>query len=247
MIKKAIRWIATFLTDRWEGLSLLIKTPIGMIAAIAAGVVSYFILGFIPVTSELGRQIMGAAILITVFIGFIWKWEFAPSIIIGTVNTAIVFVTTKDYILTPFVFLISLLANTHGRTLLKQISGINAKPTENNIEEIINHNAGKILLQIYLIWKKESKMPDRQRLLEVTKLSHDQLERALKYCEEKKFIQRDMVQTPNGNIAFWIKDVTAEGIDSIEKKDERGNRRFNAIFNLNINVDSIIKGEAKLF
>ena len=77
---------------------------------------------------------MGAAILITVFIGFTWKWEFTPSIILVTVNTAIVFVTTKDYILTPFVFLISVLANINGRKLLKQKLGINAKKRKKSLQ-----------------------------------------------------------------------------------------------------------------
>ena len=120
----------------------------------------------------------------------------------------------------------------------------------NNMEEIISQNAGKILLHIYLTYKKESKMPDPNTLLEATKLSQDQLKRALKYCQEKKFVEQNMVGTIDGNVAYWIKDITSAGIDIIEKpEDEKGEKAFNVTFNFKneFKVDSIIKGEMKLF
>ena len=49
---------------------------------------------------------------------------------------------------------------------------------------------------------------------------------------------------------FWIKDITAQGIDIIESpQDENGSRPFNIVFNFNadFNIDSITKREAKLF
>ena len=121
-----------------------------------------------------------------------------------------------------------------------------------NMEEKTNQNAGKVLLRIYLTWKKESKMPDPQKLLEVTKLSEDQLNRTLKYCQEKKFIDLDIRTINEGHIEYssGIKKITAAGIDIIEKpEDEKGNKPFNVTFNIknDVNVDSMIKGEAKLF
>ena len=120
------------------------------------------------------------------------------------------------------------------------------------MEEIISQNAGKVLLRIYSTWKKECKMPDQEGLLEVTKLSEVQLKRALKYCKEKKFVDIDIRTLNSGDMEYssWIKDITAAGIDVIEKpQDEKGERSFNVTFNFNneFNVDSILKGEAKLF
>ena len=37
-------------------------------------------------------------------------------------------------------------------------------------EESISHNAGKVLLQIYLIWKDKNKVPDFKELTEITKI-----------------------------------------------------------------------------
>ena len=131
------------------------------------------------------------------------------------------------------------------------------------MEEIISQNAGKVLLKIYLTWKTECSMPAANILLEVTKLSEDELERALKYCQEKNFLDV-RISKNNGlfvsrikeseidiiNRRLFIKGITAAGIDVIEKpQDEKGEKPFNLTFNLNneFNIESIIKGEAKLF
>ena len=93
-------------------------------------------------------------------------------------------------------------------------------------------------------------MPGTDRLIEATKLSEDELDRALKYCKEKEFVHVENINTIGGSKEFWIKGITAGGIDIIEKpEDERGKRPFNLTFNFNneFNVDSMIKGEAKLF
>ncbi len=115
-----------------------------------------------------------------------------------------------------------------------------------NLEEKISQNAGKVLLEIYLIWKAENYIPNFKKLLEVTKMGEAELKRALKYCREKDFIVG--LKMVDGR--FLIKDITACGIDIIESpQDEMGNRPFNVTFNFNTNFDieSIIKGEVKLF
>ena len=69
-------------------------------------------------------------------------------------------------------------------------------------------------------------------------------QRNLKYFIEAKVI------TPGGIRKFIIQKMTAEGIDIIEMpKDKEGKRPFNVTFNFNneFNIDSIIKGEVKLF
>jgi len=122
------------------------------------------------------------------------------------------------------------------------------------MEESISHNAGKVLLQIYLIWKEKNKVPDFKELLELTKLEEDEMKRALKYCHEKRFIDLKIIygmgQTQMQGV-FWIKDFTSLGIDIIEApSDEKEEKRpFNVTFNFNtdFNIESIIKGEAKLF
>ena len=106
-------------------------------------------------------------------------------------------------------------------------------------------------------------MPDYKGLLEITKLNENLLEPALRYCKGKKFLDITIAghyrpSVPRikeskidfTNSRFFIKGITAEGIDIIKKpEDEKGNRPFNETFNLDktFNVDSIIKGEAKLF
>lgn len=115
-----------------------------------------------------------------------------------------------------------------------------------SMEEKIIQNAGKVLLEIYLIWKAENHVPNFKKLLEVTKIDEAELKRALKYCHEKDFIVG--LRMMDGR--FLIKDITARGIDIIESpQDKMGKRPFNVTFNFNTNFDieSIIKGEAKLF
>lgn len=122
------------------------------------------------------------------------------------------------------------------------------------MEESISHNAGKVLLQIYLHWKETNDVPEYKKLIEITKLNEERLKRALKYCYEKNFIDLEIsyglgMKKMDGH--FWIKDITSEGIDIIEAPAEKPEQKrpFNITFNFNneFNVDSIIKGEAKLF
>ena len=120
-----------------------------------------------------------------------------------------------------------------------------------NIEDGIIQLGGKVLLQIYLIWKKERKISDFDLLLDVTKLSETLLEQALSYCKGEKFLDVAILYVRNRNRTdILIKDITAAGINIIEKeKDETGKRPFNVAFNLNdeFKIESILKGETKLF
>ena len=121
------------------------------------------------------------------------------------------------------------------------------------MEENISQNAGKVLLQIYLIWKEKNEVPEFKELLKISKLDKDELKRALKYCYEKGFIDLEIVYgmgMTKMEGQFWIKDFTSIGIDIVEMpKDEKGKRPFNITFNFNtdFNIESIIRGEAKLF
>ncbi len=117
-------------------------------------------------------------------------------------------------------------------------------------EETISHNAGKVLLQIYLIWKEKHKVPNFNELLNITKLNEIDLKTSLDYCLDKSFIEANVVR-PGGRRVFIIQKITSDGIDIIEKPAEtpKEKRPFNLTFNFNtdFNIDSIIKGEAKLF
>jgi len=119
--------------------------------------------------------------------------------------------------------------------------------------EKISQNAGKVLLEIYLFWKQKNDVPKFEELLKSTKLKDEELKRALKYCHEKAFIDLQIfsgigMKKMDGH--FLIKDIAARGVDIIEKPaDKGGNKPFNVTFNFNtdFNIESIIKGEAKLF
>ena len=56
------------------------------------------------------------------------------------------------------------------------------------MKESISQNAGKVLLEIYLFWKKNNDIPEFEKLLELSKFKEEELKRALKYCHEKYFI-----------------------------------------------------------
>ena len=235
----------------------VLKVTIRIITAAVAGYFSYFILQAIPFISNDGRSIISMAIV--VFVSVVGKWKLKPSFILGAINMSVVFVATKDYVLLSLMGVLIILSEiwqmdetvkpVEKKGKLKKNS---LKKAKNVMEEIISQNAGKVLLRIYSIWKKECKMPDREGLLEVTKLSEVQLKRALKYCKEKRFVDIDIRTLNNGDMEYssWIKDITAAGIDIIEKpEDEKGEKPFNVIFNFNneFKIDSIIKGEAKAF
>jgi|SRR3989344_7060447 len=116
--------------------------------------------------------------------------------------------------------------------------------------ENIIQNAGKVLLEIYIYYKNKNKIPNFNELLDKTKLEKEKLERALEYCQGKSFVDIKINKRLSGDKFYLIKAITAFGIDIIEKKeDNEGKRPFNVTFNFNneFNIDSIIKGEAKLF
>ena len=119
------------------------------------------------------------------------------------------------------------------------------------MEESISHNAGKVLLKIYITYTKENKLPEFKELLSLSGLDDNKLMRALDYCHDKGFIELKVTKFMGGNSLYDIKKITSHGVDIIEapaeKPDEK--RPFNITFNFNneFNVESIIKGEAKLF
>ena|SRR3989338_11015186 len=119
------------------------------------------------------------------------------------------------------------------------------------MEESISHNAGKVLLKIYLIYTKENKLPDFKELSTQSGLDENKLMRALDYCHDKHFIELKVTKFLGGNSMYDIRRITSEGIDIIEAPAEKPEekRPFNITFNFNneFNVESIIKGEAKLF
>ena len=121
------------------------------------------------------------------------------------------------------------------------------------MEENISQNAGKILIQIYLIYKQKNEVPNIEQLLKTTGLPEDALKRGLKYCYEKDFIDLKIIETIGTTKMFGpflIKDITAQGIDIIENpENEKRKKPFNLTFNFNtkFNIESFIKGEAKLF
>ena len=117
-------------------------------------------------------------------------------------------------------------------------------------EELISQNAGKILLEIYLHWKSEDRMPHLDDLVEKSELPKNAITRALKYCAEKGFVDLAITRLASGKRLCWLNGIVAQGIDVIEKpSDEESNRLFNLTFNFNneFNVESIIKGEVKAF
>lgn len=114
--------------------------------------------------------------------------------------------------------------------------------------EKINELAGKVLLQIYIIYKESNEKPQFSKLLEETKLQREQLERVLEYCNDEGFLEIKIIKMLSGEKIFNILRITSKGINTIEKpKEKSGKSLFNLMFNTNLNIESIIKGEAKLF
>jgi len=117
-------------------------------------------------------------------------------------------------------------------------------------EESISHNAGKVLIQIYMGYTKNDKILHFNELQQQINLDENKLMRALEYCYDKGFLDLEIINFMGGGKSITIKRITADGIDIIEKPAEQSNKRpFNVTFNFNneFNVDSIIKGEVKLF
>ena len=117
-------------------------------------------------------------------------------------------------------------------------------------DELISQNAGKVLLHIYLKYKQENRIPHFQALVEQTKYDENQLMRALFYCSGKCFLSLNVKTMSNGKKIVRIDEITDKGIDIVEKPaDESKEKPFNVTFNFynEFNVESIIKGEAKLF
>ncbi len=119
--------------------------------------------------------------------------------------------------------------------------------------ESISQIAGKVLLEIYLKYREKYKVPTFDELITTTQLQKQELKIVLKYNYEKEFIDLKMYSSMGiilMDAPFIIKNITAKGIDIIEKPaDELGKKEFNVIFNFNneFNIESIIKGEMKLF
>ena len=99
--------------------------------------------------------------------------------------------------------------------------------------------------------KMESNNQLLQRLLRVVNGSENDLYNALKYLEEKKFIDLDYVSRGSmvGPISRSFR-VTASGTDIIEgiEQDDGSRQKFHSLFNIIVNVDnveSLIKSEIK--
>ena len=116
------------------------------------------------------------------------------------------------------------------------------------MEEKINELAGKVLLQIYILYKKTHKIPNFNKLLDETKLQKEQLQKALEYCNDKEFLEIKIIKLLSGDKIFNMQKITSKGIDLIEKPKEKFRKSlFNLTFNTNFNIENIIKGEMKLF
>ena len=127
------------------------------------------------------------------------------------------------------------------------------------MEENISQNAGKILIQIYLIYKQKNEVPNIEQLLKTTGLPKDALKRGLKYCYEKDFIDLRIFKTTKEKLweelpddltdsdlktieekiegigttkmstPFRIRDITAQGIDIIENPENKEEEKNHSI------------------
>lgn len=114
--------------------------------------------------------------------------------------------------------------------------------------EKINELAGKVLLQIYLIYKETNSISQVKELLDKTKLQKEQLQQALEYCNDEEFLEINIKKMLSGDKIIRILKITSKGINTIEKPKEKfGKSLFNLTFNTNLNIESILKGEIKLF
>ena len=117
----------------------------------------------------------------------------------------------------------------------------------------IKKDAGEIVLFFYKRKVNGEKTPGLQEIIDETGWEGHRLENALSYCEDNGFIASSKTMgNINGVQTRVIKGLTSSGIDIVENTEtEEGKREFNVNFNLTFNnefnIDSIIKGEAKLF
>lgn len=133
------------------------------------------------------------------------------------------------------------------------------------MENSIRNDAGKILIYLYRkkIEGKEMKttIPD---LLTETEWDKIRLHNAIEYCDNKGFIKTnnsygttsgfDLTNRLKGSdvtnsFAWLIFNISDLGIDVIEEHIPDSKNNFNIVFNFNneFNIESFIKGEAKLF
>jgi hypothetical protein len=115
-------------------------------------------------------------------------------------------------------------------------------------------NSGKLLLELYKRKINGNSMPTIKELIELTNWEPHTLKNAINYCKEKNYIKLLEIFGSDkfGIQNMIIQDITSEVIDIIENtNDEVGKKEFNTIFNLTINnefnIESIVKGEVKLF
>lgn len=117
----------------------------------------------------------------------------------------------------------------------------------------IKEDAGKLVLLYHKRKTKGEKQPDINDLFEVTKWEASQIENALDYAERKGFLKSIKTMGNNKGVQNRASiELTEEGVDLIEETNtQEGRNEFNVTFNFNMNnefnIDSIIKGEAKLF
>jgi len=118
----------------------------------------------------------------------------------------------------------------------------------------ISEDAGKLLLALYKEKINTGKLLKIKELYLLTNWDDViRFENAYKYCINKNYILVDkfLGSGEYGLPNVYIEDLTTYAIDLIEnaRKSEDGNTQFNINFNFytKINVDSIVKAEAKLF
>jgi hypothetical protein len=117
----------------------------------------------------------------------------------------------------------------------------------------IKQDAAALVLFFYRNKVTGETEPNQQTLFEATGWVPHRMDNALEYCEENGFLtSRKVMGTVGGIPHRVIMRLTSTGVDIVENTlTEDGKREFNVIFNVAINnefnIDSIIKGEAKLF
>lgn len=119
----------------------------------------------------------------------------------------------------------------------------------------INDDAWTLLLYFYKKKANGEENPSLQELIEVTAWPSHRLANALEDLEdrEKGYLDSTKLMGNTGGVQNRVfTGLTSRGVEVIEgASSDEGKREINVIFNITINnefnIDSIIKGEAKLF
>jgi len=122
-----------------------------------------------------------------------------------------------------------------------------------DVKMTIKEDAGKVLLYFYKNKLIRKKNVNYEEFKKDCSWDYNRVITSIEYNLEKKFLVGKIVNLPfqsNPQILKFNLEISSDGIDVIESSNKiniENSKNFYTLFNFNINIDSIIKGEAKLF